>query len=384
MKVITTYMLFLLVVLSITSCQHDDDDTVSSPVVLMYLMADNDISSDIYANIASVEEGLRKSSVPGVFVIYWDGGFNYRNVFPCPTLFKYVVDRKGNVVRTVIQTYSEQNSASPDVIAKVIADTKTLCPSDSYGLIFGSHASGWLPSNASRTYSLGDDNGSSIEIPDLANALEKSGVHFSFILMDACLMSQIEVAYELRYAADYLIVSPAEVLSTGFPYMNMSSYLLASGNLQENMINVAREYIDFYKKQEYQWATIAVINTSELDAFAAATRTLLIDYRHNKEKFTTYKLASMQSNYGYGRFSYGYSSYDIRAFANELTDGAIPQYWEDQLGNVIVFADYVDKYPLVKIDSKVYTGVGCYIPYPMFTKWNDYFNKLQWSKDTGW
>ncbi|MCS2389098.1 clostripain-related cysteine peptidase [Bacteroides thetaiotaomicron] len=44
---------------------------------------------------------------------------------------------------------------------------------------------------------MGDDNGSKINIPELAEVLSQTSIHFNYILMDACLMSQVEVAYEL-------------------------------------------------------------------------------------------------------------------------------------------------------------------------------------------
>lgn len=56
---------------------HDEEESPQIPItvrtVFMYLVADNDISGDIYNNIASVEDGLKKAASPGTFVIYWDG-----------------------------------------------------------------------------------------------------------------------------------------------------------------------------------------------------------------------------------------------------------------------------------------------------------------------
>lgn len=43
---------------------HDEEESPQIPItvrtVFMYLVADNDISGDIYNNIASVEDGLKK------------------------------------------------------------------------------------------------------------------------------------------------------------------------------------------------------------------------------------------------------------------------------------------------------------------------------------
>ena len=65
----------------------------------------------------------------------------------------------------------------------------------------------------------------------------KKGPDFDYILFDACLMSQVEVAYELRDTADYLILSPAEVMSAGFPYFKITKYLLSADNSEQNAIN---------------------------------------------------------------------------------------------------------------------------------------------------
>ena len=55
-----------------------------------------------------------------------------------------------------------------------------------------------------------------MEITELNEALE--GFHFDFMLFDACYMSGIECAYELKDKTDYLLGSPTEVLARGFPY----------------------------------------------------------------------------------------------------------------------------------------------------------------------
>ena len=114
MKKIKILSLLFCVVMLVAAC-HDEEDTpvpVTVKTVLMYLVADNSISGDIYSNIASVEEGLAKAASPGTFVIYWDGG-SRKSEFPDPTLFKYEVDGKGKVgKREIIKTYSGQNSVS--------------------------------------------------------------------------------------------------------------------------------------------------------------------------------------------------------------------------------------------------------------------------------
>lgn len=388
MKKVKILSLFVCLVAFLSACNNDEDAPVPVTVktVLMYLVADNSISGDIYSNIASVEEGLAKAASPGTFVIYWDSG-SRKSEFPDPTLFKYEVDGKGKVgKREIIKTYSSQNSVSNEVLNKVLMDVEAYCPAEKYSLIFGSHATGWLPvGHESRSF--GDDGGAKINIPDLSEALKRSGIHFDYILFDACLMSQVEVAYELRDVADYLILSPAEVMSAGFPYFKITKYLLSVDNTEQNVINVAKDYIDYYKNEySYPWATIAVIKTDEMPALASITHSIMGQYQDNLVKFNNSKIDDLQTNYGYGRFSLDldHSTYDFRAFIRELTDDNIPSDFEEQLERVVIYKDYVDDYKLVNIDPEIYSGIGCYIPDTRYSRWNAYFKNLQWYSAAGW
>lgn len=385
MNKITIWILNLAVMFLLLSCHEDDEKNVPvvTRTVLMYLVADNNISSDLYRNITSVEQGLKKVTSPGTFVIYWDGGNRYSE-FPVPTLFKYDVDGKGNVSKKeVIQTYSSQNSASGDVMLSVIKDMKLLCPAESYGLIFGSHATGWLPVDHSKSRSFGDDNGIKINIPELAKTLESSDIHFDYLLMDACLMSQVEVAYELRNVASYLILSPAEVMSTGFPYSNLVKYLMATDDVKSNAIKIAEEFINYYRSAS-SWGTIAIVKSDEMQALANITNALINQYKSELNKFNSSMLYTFQQKYGYGRSPLNYSTYDFRAFMRELTDNNIPSAFDEQLNRTVIYKDYVAIDPLVNIDPEIYSGIGCYIPHDGYDNWNTYFKNLQWYSAAGW
>lgn len=365
--------------------------------VLMYMVADNSLSDDLYENIFAVEEGLKAVSTPGTFVIYWDGAPN--KVFSVPTLFKYEVYGKGHVSRReVLQTYPEQNSALPEVMQAVLSDTKRACPAENYGLIFSSHANGWLPIDyrsslsARSSRAIGQDKDGVehlndwMNVTDFSNVLKQSGLHFDYILLDVCLMSQVEVAYELRERADYLIASPAEVLSQGFPYKQVTPYLMSTENVESNVIQVAKTYVDSYRQSSFPWATVAVIKMAEMERLAASTRELL---EKNKERLpllqTENNVRRMQSTYGYGRSPLDYSTYDFKAFIDELTHQNTPDSFNKQLEQTIIFKDYVDKYFLVNIDPKSYSGIGCYLPNQIvssrnFSNWNAFYSTLSWTQ----
>lgn len=104
-----------------------------------------------------------------------------------------------------------------------------------------------------------------IETTDLADAMADAGLHTEYILFDACYMSSVEVAYELKDVTHYLIASPTEVLSYGFPYITMGKHLLGMPNYK----GIVDSFISFYSSYNLPYGTVAVTDCTQLDALAA-------------------------------------------------------------------------------------------------------------------
>ena len=104
-----------------------------------------------------------------------------------------------------------------------------------------------------------------IETTDLAEAMADAGFHTEYILFDACYMSSVEVAYELKDVIHYLIASPTEVISYGFPYITMGKHLLGTPNYK----GIADSFISFYSSYYLPYGTVAVTDCTQLDALAA-------------------------------------------------------------------------------------------------------------------
>lgn len=231
--IVVLILLFLMV-----SCRNDDEitDTTGGKTVLVYMVADNSLSSVAKTNIDSLEAGMSVNSVPGRVIVYVDCADEN------PMLFRLEKEKDGSVSRQIIKTYVEQNSVSIAVMASVLTEMTELFPSDSYGLVLWSHGYGWLPAatnSASKTVcrrSFGRDSRDEMDIADLVTALS-AGPHFDYILFDACFMGGVETAYALRNCADYLIASPTEELSDGFPYSEMVPYML--GDTKADYIRMA-------------------------------------------------------------------------------------------------------------------------------------------------
>lgn len=98
-----------------------------SRTLLVYLAGDNNLSYETDEKIESMVKGWsgeggnliiyqdKSNTVPQLLEVYRDNGVNYTQV---------------------IQTYEEENSADPTVLARIVGEVVRLYPADSYGLIF--------------------------------------------------------------------------------------------------------------------------------------------------------------------------------------------------------------------------------------------------------
>ncbi len=371
----------LLFAFVLISCEKDEPERSSGRTLLVYMIASNNLESDIAKNINAMLKGLPSVGKACNLIVYWDGCTGN------PKLSRYTVDEKGTVSNENIQReYGNQNSASPEVMKMVFRDMFKLNPSESYGLIMSSHGTGWLPADVSTKFkSFGQDDGKVMEIPDLAAALtEVIYQPFDYILFDACLMSSVEVAYELRNAADYIIASPAEVLSEGFPFNILMPYLY-SDKVSDYTIKLPEAFIDYYNNYYYYgnyagWGTIATVKCSEMEALALQVKDLLMAHSDGLQHIDVTKL----QRYDRTNLGFIYSTCDLKHFISTLSFPETPDSFLEQLDKTVIFKDFVHNNLLFKITEETYSGIGIYIPQADKPKWNAYLPNMAWYEAAGW
>ena len=123
-----------------------------------------------------------------------------------------------NGAREVLKTYADEASAvDPAQMGAVLADVRSLAPAAGYGVVLWSHSSGWQQtSRRSRGFGL-ENSRQQMSVSDMAATLTAAGP-FEFVVFDTCYMGCVEVAYELRRAARYMVASVCEVPTPGMPY----------------------------------------------------------------------------------------------------------------------------------------------------------------------
>lgn len=121
-----------------------------------------------------------------------------------------------------------------DLGTKDMSDTRTLTdfikagrakyPAEHYMLMLKDHGGGW------RGAMVDDQNGAGhmMTMPEMKEALDT--FHFDIIAFDACLMSMLEVAYELKDNADYLVASQFVTFAGTFGGEEWLGHLVANPN----------------------------------------------------------------------------------------------------------------------------------------------------------
>lgn len=173
-------------------------------------------------------------------------------------------------------------------------------PAEKYALIVGSHGLGWVPKsttytpsrslmrlgispdelwqrdeNAEMTRHLGDKRPTQFNTTEIADAIKANNICFDYILFDACFMSNVESAYDLRHITKYIIGSPCEVMGAGFPYARILPYMLTNGGTSYDLDKICSEYVDYYRTEATTpSACVAITHTAELEALASAMKSV--------------------------------------------------------------------------------------------------------------
>lgn len=299
MRKLLTYLFAVLTASIFTACEDDVPVTPDhyGRTVLVYMAMQNSLGSLGYhlADSAEIAHAMQYIPANDRLLLFIDDAKK-------PRIYEYsrhLVGKDGKGRPELLKRWSSDlNSASVSTLSEVLSFVRSNYPSDSYGLVLGSHANGWLPMETTAAYSprrtfgidvgpdgsMSGDKGvagtvpSQLLISDIAQAVRSSGVHLDYLFFDACLMSCIEVAYDLRNTADYVISSPLSVSAEGAYYTDLVHYGLFSSDARD----IARTYYDYYNHQgsvpcqsgDYG-IVLSCIRTDGLGHFAATVASLL-------------------------------------------------------------------------------------------------------------
>lgn len=357
-------LLLISFIAGFTNCKkenHKKNSSNASRMVLVYIAANNDLISDAISSINNLELGAK--DLKGQMLVFVKT--NTSNSY----LLKIKYDIGDKIVSDTLKTYLTQSSSDGTFLKEVIKDSRSYFPAKTYGLIMWSHGTSWVPP-ITKTKSFGSDNGKEMDIKDLKKALFND---FEFIMFDACYMGSLEVVYELKDKAKFIIASSSEVLSSSFPYHKISQYLFTDST---DLVKAAKSYVDYYSEfsGKLASATVSITNTKELDNLASLTREILpsIELR---TKITDVQELTFEAN--------------PRANAYDFLD-FIQNYYKPQEYNII--KSQLEKVVLFKANTKcffnvpmkTFCGLSIYLPIKKPDLFKDYYSSLSWYTASGW
>ncbi len=379
----------LLVVFAIAafcSCNKDgDDDVQAHRTVLAYLLC-NGLDDDIDKDIAEMVEASNSLSVNDnmlVLVEYTNGDRQLMKI------------NRGT--KEIITEYADNFECSnPNNMQQIFSYVSSTYPADTYGLIIGTHADGWFVKSDTIPYkrtknAIGKTTGDSrpININTLATVLQ-SQPHFDFIFFDCCNMQCIEVAWQLREYADYIIASPAEIPNSGAPYTTVLPLLFNS-----TPTAATDEYWNHYA-QRRDSVPISMIKTSELENLASLTAEKLHTFMG---QFVKPDVPNMNDVVFYNLVNSQPVMYDMNSFMFKYLNDADYKQWRAQFDKTVVVRHHCSKWLSSKMSNEEFSRFtvndqtcGCvsmFVPYNNMLPFGDYdFNNLihqtSWYHAVGW
>ena len=364
-------------------------DTVSR-TMLIYIMAENSISYDLSRDFSEIKDGAYALPDDARLFVYFDNSDAER----MPALYQYH-PYNDSLIENVVYSFDEDVCSSDTAVMRQVLDVIfDNYPTESFDLIMGSHANGWIRHQAKSAphRTIGIDNGentytntitTTIEIEELATLLDRLPVKVDRLMFDACLMQGVEVAYALRNAADWIIASPAEIPADGAPYDKIISLFFdASSDVEDIMYEYKKAY-----DNEYYGVVLSAIRTSYLQEFADSTRRYVEKY---------FDIASPRNLYNCKSYVPGNipAYYDMNSVMKSVHDVADYESWRTVYDKAV-------PYVMVSNSKMVYSAiaggyivnvsndcgaVSAYFPQDRAAnrRHNKDFKTTEWYKAAGW
>lgn len=372
--------------MTFTGCSEEafDTDSVNKQTILVFYpwtgsQSDTGLLGDLQNNIDSICDGIidRKGLNNSRVLVFLSNKYNHSMLYD----LQYNATTK-SVDRVPLKEYEGASYASAEGIADILNEVKTQASALNYALIVGAHGCGWTyasdwskypdyarpsvtrPSDSALNgYSAAgysatgissfsgiqfgpDPNApltrffgsvslaeNAMDISTLAEGIRESGLKMQYILFDACYMSNIETAYELKDVTNYMIASGSEIMAAGLPYRSMWSYL---NSPTPNYSGIVSTSVNFYKNSSAPFCNLAAIDCRQVEKLAGVMKDINAEYQLS----ASVSLDSIQHLDGFRPNLF----YDLETYVDSLhPSGYLLDQFKSQLKLTIKASDHTDE-----------------------------------------
>ena len=385
-KLFTLFICMISLAMTFTGCSEEafDTDSVNKQTILVFYpwtgsQSDTGLLGDLQNNIDSICDGIidRKGLNNSRVLVFLSNKYNHSMLYD----LQYNATTK-SVDRVPLKEYEGASYASAEGIADILNEVKTQASALNYALIVGAHGCGWTyasdwskyPDYARPSVTRPSDsalNGYSatgysatgissfsgiqfgpdpnapltrffgsvslaenaMDISTLAEGIRESGLKMQYILFDACYMSNIETAYELKDVTNYMIASGSEIMAAGLPYRSMWSYL---NSPTPNYSGIVSTSVNFYKNSSAPFCNLAAIDCRQVEKLAGVMKDINAEYQLS----ASVSLDSIQHLDGFRPNLF----YDLETYVDSLhPSGYLLDQFKSQLKLTIKASDHTDE-----------------------------------------
>ena len=369
-KLFTLFICMISLAMTFTSCSEEafDTDSVNKQTILVFYpwtgsKSNTGLLGYLQNNIDSICDGIidRKGLNNSRVLVFLSDKYNHSTLYD----LQYDATTK-SVNRVPLKEYEGASYASAEGIADIMNEVKTKASALNYALIVGVHGCGWTyasdwsryPYYARPSVTRPRDNNFSgiqfgpdpnapltrffgsvslaenaMDISTLAEGIRESGLKMQYILFDACYMSNIETAYELKDVTNYMIASGSEIMAAGLPYRSMWSYL---NSPTPNYSSIVSTSVNFYKNSSAPFCNLAAIDCRQVEKLASVMKDINAEYQLS----ASVSLDSIQHLDGFRPNLF----YDLETYVDSLhPSGYLLDQFKSQLKLTIKASDHTDE-----------------------------------------
>jgi len=263
-------------------------ETDAKWTIMVYLDGDNNLETDALADLREMEAVGSKNGVN--VVVLMDtltllGGTHWYFLGEGNTH----VDMEAGFhhcdceLVTGTECPGELNMGDGPTLTYFTETAMTFAPAENYMLVLWDHGGGWYGVCWDDSSEMFPDSGrvDRLTIDEAANALYAAGLgpegeKLSIIGFDACLMSMVEIAYENRHLADYMLASVTSIPNAGWDYTPILENLTADPDMDAVELGtvVVDSYVEFYSMcsgnglKGMNWAGLSLLDLSKIPDLA--------------------------------------------------------------------------------------------------------------------
>lgn len=369
-KLFTLFICSISLAMTFTGCSEEafDTDSVNKQTILVFYpwtgsKSYTGLLGYLQNNIDSICDGIidRKGLNNSRVLVFLSDKYNHSTLYD----LQYNATTK-SVDRVSLKEYEGASYASAEGIADILNEVKTKASALNYALIVGVHGCGWTyasdwsryPYYARPSVTRPSDNNFSgiqfgpdpnapltrffgsvslaenaMDISTLAEGIRESGLKMQYILFDACYMSNIETAYELKDVTNYMIASGSEIMAAGLPYRSMWSYL---NSPTPNYSSIVSTSVNFYKNSSAPFCNLAAIDCRQVEKLASVMK----DINAENQLQASVNLDSIQHLDGFRPNLF----YDLETYVDSLRpSGYLLDQFKSQLKLTIKASDHTDE-----------------------------------------